>query len=86
MNPDNPAYVANNTFRDGGLRDSPVITLPAEQAAEQGKFRTPTLRNVELTAPYMQDFFKLREFEPFGITFYPAGTLGIQVRTRDEVG
>lgn len=35
---------------------------------------------------YMQNFFKPREFEPFGITFYPAGTVGVQMRTRDEVG
>ena len=55
VNTDNPAYVANNMFRDGGLGDSPQITLPAERAAEQGKFRTPTLRNVELTAPYMHN-------------------------------
>ena len=55
VNTDNPAYVANNLFRDGGLGDSPVITVPAEQTAEQGKFRTPTLRNVELTAPYMHN-------------------------------
>jgi len=55
VNPDNPAYVADNAFRDGGLGDSPVITAPASQAAEQGKFRTPTLRNVELTAPYMHN-------------------------------
>ena len=55
VNTDNPAYVANNTFRDGGLGESPVITLPAERAAEQGKFRTPTLRNVELTTPYMHN-------------------------------
>jgi cytochrome c peroxidase len=55
VNTDNPAYVANNSFRDGGLGDSPVLTVPAEQAAEQGKFRTPTLRNVELTAPYMHN-------------------------------
>lgn len=55
INTDNPAYVANNLFRDGGLGNSPAITLPAEQAAEQGKFRTPTLRNVELTAPYMHN-------------------------------
>jgi cytochrome c peroxidase len=51
VNIDNPAYVANNSFRDGGLGNSPVVTDPAEQ----GKFRTPTLRNVELTAPYMHN-------------------------------
>ncbi len=55
VNPANPAYVADNSFRDGGLGDSPALTDPAEQAAEQGKFRTPTLRNVELTAPYMHN-------------------------------
>lgn len=55
VNTANPAYLADNNFRDGGLGDSPVITDPVEQAAEQGKFRTPTLRNVELTAPYMHN-------------------------------
>jgi len=55
VNPTNPAFVADNSFRDGGLGDSPVITDPGEQAAEQGKFRTPTLRNIELTAPYMHN-------------------------------
>jgi len=55
VNTDNPAYVDDNMFRDGGLGDSPVITLPAERVAEQGKFRTPTLRNIELTAPYMHN-------------------------------
>ena len=55
LNPANPAFVADNNFRDGGLGDSPVLTDPAEQAAEQGKFRTPTLRNIALTAPYMHN-------------------------------
>lgn len=55
INPNNPAFVANNAFRDGGLGDSPVITLLAEQIAERGKFRVPTLRNVEFSAPYMHN-------------------------------
>ncbi len=55
VNPANPAYLADKSFRDGGLGDSSALTDPAEQAAEQGKFRTPTLRNVELTAPYMHN-------------------------------
>ena len=55
VNTSNPAYVADNAFRDGGLGDSPLLTDPAEQAAERGKFRTPTLRNIELTAPYMHN-------------------------------
>ncbi len=54
INASNPANVANPAFRDGGLGDRTDLT-PAEQAAEQGKFRTPTLRNVELTAPYMHN-------------------------------
>ncbi len=49
-NPSNPS-----TSVDEGLGDSnrdPVVT---DQAVQKGKFRTPTLRNVELTAPYMHN-------------------------------
>ena len=28
---------------------------PADQITERGKFKTPTLRNIELTAPYMHN-------------------------------
>jgi len=55
VNPDNPAFVADNSFRDAGLGASPALTNPTEQTAEQGKFRTPTLRNIALTAPYMHN-------------------------------
>ena len=55
VNTANPAYVADNAFRDEGLGGNPQLTDPAEQAAERGKFRTPTLRNIELTAPYMHN-------------------------------
>jgi len=50
-NPGNPA----NPFTDIGLGDNMLIANPVTRAAEQGKFRTPTLRNVELTAPYMHN-------------------------------
>ncbi|MCU7798097.1 MAG: c-type cytochrome [Candidatus Thiodiazotropha sp. (ex Myrtea spinifera)] len=53
-NPNNPANIANPGFVDQGLGASAAID-PADQAAEQGKFKTPTLRNVELTAPYMHN-------------------------------
>ncbi|MCP4878686.1 MAG: cytochrome-c peroxidase [Gammaproteobacteria bacterium] len=57
-NPDNPIYdplFGNDpTFIDEGLAGNANVPL-AEKAAEQGKFRTPTLRNVELTAPYMHN-------------------------------
>ena len=54
INPDNPVYDYAPAFRDDGLGDSPAID-PVDKPAEQGKFRTPTLRNVELTAPYMHN-------------------------------
>ena len=53
-NPNNPAYIADNSFVDEGLGASSAIAS-ADQAAERGKFRVPTLRNVELTAPYMHN-------------------------------
>ena len=48
-NPNNPANQANANFIDLGLGGRLLRT------AENGKFRTPTLRNVELTAPYMHN-------------------------------
>ncbi len=57
-NPDNPIYdpaFGNDPgFVDEGLAGNDNVP-PAEKAAERGKFRTPTLRNVELTAPYMHN-------------------------------
>lgn len=53
-NPNNPVYLANPGFVDVGLGGNTTLTAP-EQAAEEGKFRTPTLRNIELTAPYMHN-------------------------------
>jgi len=54
INTSNPAYMDNNSFRDAGLGGNMALTA-LQRAAEQGKFRTPTLRNVELTAPYMHN-------------------------------
>lgn len=53
-NPANPVYVGTPGFVDEGLAANSSVP-GAEQAAERGKFRTPTLRNVELTAPYMHN-------------------------------
>lgn len=36
---------------DGGLLDNPLV----EDNAQRGKFKTPTLRNVAVTAPYMHN-------------------------------
>jgi cytochrome c peroxidase len=54
VNTMNPEYVSDNTFRDEGLAGNSNIT-PADQATERGKFKVPSLRNIELTAPYMHN-------------------------------
>jgi cytochrome c peroxidase len=53
-NLDNPVYLATPGFIDVGLGGNTTLTAP-EQVAEAGKFRTPTLRNIALTAPYMHN-------------------------------
>ena len=48
-NTDNPAYKADTSFVDLGLGGRLLV------AAENGKFKTPTLRNIDMTAPYMHN-------------------------------
>lgn len=58
----NPLFTDNN-FRQNGLEDVPdLLSFPdpgrgaiSGIANDNGKFRVPTLRNIELTAPYMHD-------------------------------
>jgi cytochrome c peroxidase len=52
--PVNEAVRAKNgvTDLDVGLASNPAVTEPA---AERGKFKTPTLRNVAITGPYMHN-------------------------------
>jgi len=52
-NPNNPVYDADPDFVDLGLAQNPNLTTGI--SLEQGKFRVPTLRNVEITAPYMHN-------------------------------
>ena len=54
VNTMNPAFISDNTFRDEGLAGNTDI-VPADQITERGKFKVPTLRNIELTAPYMHN-------------------------------
>ncbi|MEN8803322.1 MAG: cytochrome c peroxidase, partial [Thiogranum sp.] len=54
VNTMNPAYVIDSTFRDEGLAMNSNID-PADLATERGKFKVPSLRNIELTAPYMHN-------------------------------
>ncbi|RDH84772.1 MAG: cytochrome-c peroxidase [endosymbiont of Galathealinum brachiosum] len=51
----NPAVVANSSFIDNGLGGTTDVVVPGDEAAEVGKFRIPTLRNIALTAPYMHN-------------------------------
>lgn len=55
INPQNPAYIADNTFVDNGMGDRQDFTGTVDETAQRGKFKTPTLRNIELTAPYMHN-------------------------------
>ncbi len=52
-NPDNPFYNTDANFIDVGLSANPNLTTSS--ALEKGKFRVSTLRNVELTAPYLHN-------------------------------
>ena len=49
----------DNQFHNNGLDTEPFLDLGrakvTSDASDNGKFRTPTLRNIELTAPYMHD-------------------------------
>jgi len=52
-NPNNPVYEIDSDFIDLGLAQNTSLTT--DISLEQGKFRVPTLRNVEITAPYMHN-------------------------------
>jgi len=54
-NSQNPAVTANSNFIDNGVGGNQTVIDAGDAATEAGKFRTPTLRNVELTAPYMHN-------------------------------
>ena len=60
-NPDLLTALGNPTFVDNGLGDA------LGETAQDGKFRTPTLRNVAITAPYMHNgvFDTLQEVMDF---------------------
>ena len=73
-------------FRNTGLDSIPVdlgrakITL---QAYDEGKFKTPSLRNIELTAPYMHDgrFTTLKEcIEHYNKNFHYSANLAPELK------
>lgn len=65
--------LTDNSFHNNGLDESPALGRMeiTGQGKDLGKFKTPTLRNVEFTAPYMHDgrFASLEEV----IDFYSEG-------------
>jgi cytochrome c peroxidase len=70
---------AQPLFTDGGFHDIGLDSLPLDVgraavsglSSDEGKFKTPTLRNVQVTGPYMHDgrFATLRE----AVEFYNTG-------------
>jgi cytochrome c peroxidase len=58
---------ANIDFIDTGLARNPQVIADGRVSESLGKFKTPTLRNVELTAPYMHNgvFKTLKEVVGF---------------------
>lgn len=57
----------DNSFHNNGLDTEPFLDLGLAKvtgnSSDNGKFKTPTLRNIEFSAPYMHDgrFFTLEE-------------------------
>jgi len=62
-------YYENKTFVDLGTANHPALSAK-EKAKAQGKFRTPSLRNVNQTSPYMHNgiFFELKETVQYHLT------------------
>lgn len=59
----NHCHVLGSTFSDFEFRNTGLDSIPVDKgrgmitlnAADDGKFKTPSLRNIALTAPYMHD-------------------------------
>lgn len=61
-NPNNKFYTLSNEYNpagadfiDTGLARNPRVVADGRVAESRGKFKTPTLRNVEITGPYMHN-------------------------------
>jgi len=53
----NPAVIASSGYIDNGLAENTSVINAGDVVTTAGKFRTPTLRNIALTAPYMHNGF-----------------------------
>ncbi len=54
-NTNNPAVIADSSFVDTGVARNTAVISDGNALTEAGKFRTPTLRNIARTAPYMHN-------------------------------
>ena len=84
-----PLFIDNRFHALGVPQAGPLVADPGRFAItgdeqDRGAFRTPTLRNVTLTAPYMHDgvFATLDEV----IAFYDAGGGPVPGRSGPEIG
>lgn len=74
-------------FKNNGLDSIPIDkgrALVTKLASDEGKFKTPTLRNIEKTAPYMHDgrFKTLREcIDHYNKNFFYSANLAPELRT-----
>jgi cytochrome c peroxidase len=59
----NHCHVLGSTFSDFGYRNTGLDSIPVDEGrylitlveSDKGRFKTPSLRNIEFTAPYMHD-------------------------------
>jgi cytochrome c peroxidase len=81
-----------STFTDFEFKNNGIDSIPIDKgralvtklASDEGKFKTPTLRNIEKTAPYMHDgrFKTLREvIDHYNKNFFYTANLAPELRT-----
>lgn len=74
-------------FKNNGLDSIPIDkgrALVTKLTSDEGKFKTPTLRNIEMTAPYMHDgrFKTLKEcLDHYNTNFHYAANLAPELKT-----
>jgi cytochrome c peroxidase len=81
-----------STFTDFGFRNTGLDSIPVDKglalvtklSSDEGKFKTPTLRNIAKTAPYMHDgrFQTLREcIQHYNKNFHYTTNLAFELKT-----
>jgi cytochrome c peroxidase len=81
-----------STFTDFGFRNTGLDSIPVDKglalvtklSSDEGKFKTPTLRNIAKTAPYMHDgrFQTLREcIQHYNKNFHYTANLAFELKT-----